>query len=187
MNLPKRARGTTLVELILVVTIIAIVTSIAMPSLQQTIDRSRRASAVSDLFQFITMARTYAVMHRKHMTLCPIDKNGACSRDWSKPLSLFEDQHNTRRAEGSTHIYATLNPPSSGQLRIRSLARSYFQFQPTGFVRGDLGNITWCPNSKNTVHAAQLIISRGGRIRMAQDTNNDGIVEDARGRPVKCE
>lgn len=53
-------------------------------------------------------------------------------------------------------------------------------------IYSDLGNITWCPDAGNSTNAAHLIISRGGRIRLARDTDGDGVPNKADGSNVNC-
>lgn len=179
--------GFTLVELILVTALVAIMAAVAIPSASQLLDHSQNRAEVNDLFGFLASARSEAVRSGYVHTLCPLDAgSSACGRDWNSPLYLFEDPFNERKLTSHTNVKRVLPPPDRGYLLVRSLSRSYFQYRPDGQIFSDLGNITWCPESGAPDNAAHLIVSRGGRIRLATDEDSDGVVEDAGGNPVVC-
>ncbi|MGM0571785.1 GspH/FimT family pseudopilin [Marinobacter sp.] len=183
----RQTSGFTLVELILVTALVAIMTAVAIPSASQLLDHSQNRVEVNDLFGFLASARAEAVRSGYVHTLCPLDvSSSACGRDWNRPLYLFADPFNERKLTANTSVKRVLPPPERGYLLVRSLSRSYFQYRPDGQILSDLGNITWCPESGAPDDAAHLIVSRGGRIRLASDDDSDGIVEDATGNPVVC-
>ncbi len=185
-NLSKFS-GFTLIELILVTALVAIMAVTAVPAFRQLLDTTQNRAEVHDLFTMLASGRTEAVRSARIHTLCPLDPTtNTCGRDWNTPLYLFEDPSNERRLSELTTVKRVLPPPSRGHLQVRSLSRSYFQYRPDGQILSDLGNITWCPGSGDSRQAAHLVVSRGGRIRLAKDRDNDGLVENARGEPVTC-
>lgn len=186
MKTTSSSKGLTLVELLVVISLLALLATKAMPSFNKLIQNSQRTAAISELRQFLTLARRHSVMTGQIVTVCPTEPDGKCGRNWNGPVSMFADPGNQRTLLQGTQVNAILPPPKFGKFIVRSLTRSYFQFRPNGFIYSDLGNITWCPDSGETFLAGQLIISRGGRIRVATDKNGDGVVEDSTGQPVRC-
>ncbi|WP_111498330.1 MULTISPECIES: GspH/FimT family protein [Marinobacter] len=180
------AQGFSLVELLLTLVLAAILLSFAIPSMSDLIDGAQRRSSIHDLLSFMSFARHYAIDSSRIVTVCPLDETNHCGNDWNGPLSLFVDPYNERGLSAATHILRTLPSPETGTLKARSLHSSYFQYQPSGLIYSDLGNITWCPENRDRTQAAQLIISRGGRIRIAPDSDGDGIPEGSDGAPVDC-
>ncbi|MFC7295866.1 GspH/FimT family pseudopilin [Marinobacter aromaticivorans] len=179
-------RGFSLLELMMVVAVAAVLINVALPSLTILAYNQERRGALHDLIGVFAFARQHAVMHGEIITVCPLDGNGACGKDWNGEIHAFVDSGNTRKLSANENLLRTISPASNGYFIVRSLHRSYFQFRPTGFIHSDLGNITWCPKSRDASLAGQIIVSRGGRVRVARDTDNDGIPEDARGRPLRC-
>lgn len=186
MRLPSDQRGLTLVELLLTISIIAVVAAYAAPSLSPIIESSQRRAVINDTLAFLAMGRQEAVIDGQIVTLCPLKDNNRCGRDWTRSLTLFSDPDNQRSVTQQEQIIRVLPPPSHGQLRVRSFSRSYFQYRPDGMIYSDLGNITWCPEDGDARKAARFLLPKSGLIRLAKDTDGDGYLEDSRGRPVQC-
>ncbi|MFP3979592.1 GspH/FimT family pseudopilin [Marinobacter sp. KMM 10035] len=184
--LTRKSRGFSLLELMIVVVIAAILINIVIPSLTTLINSQERKGALNDLMGVFAFARQHAVMNGAIITVCPLDAANSCGRDWNSDIHAFLDPDNTRALSANENLLRTISPSGGGRLVARSLNRSFFQFRPTGFIHSDLGNITWCPESGENKLAGQIIISRGGRVRIAKDTDSDGIPEDSRGRPIRC-
>jgi len=182
----RNTQGFSLLELMIVLTIAAVLLNLAAPSLSSFVDNQARKSALYGLMNAFALARQQAVMTGANVTICPLDGANACGKDWNAEIHVFLDPHNTRTLSSSEALLRTISPMGKGSLTVRSLNRSFFQFQPTGLVLSDLGNVTWCPADGDQTLAGQIIISRGGRTRFARDNDNDGIAEDAQGRPLRC-
>lgn len=182
----SKSRGFSLLELMIVVAITALLATIALPSFTSFLNAQERNSALYGLMGIFAFARQHAVTSGAIVTVCPLDASRKCGRNWNDEIHVFLDPYNTRRLSTNETLLRTITPSGTGNITVRSLNRSYFQFRPTGLTHSDLGNITWCPRSGNAALAGQVIISIGGRARTAQDRDNDGIPEDARGRPLRC-
>lgn len=186
MKASSRQRGVTLIELVIAVSIIAIVAAYAVPSLSPIIESSQRRAVINDTLAFLAMGRQEAVINGQIVTLCPLKSDNRCGRDWSQPLTIFYDPGNQRSVSRQEQIIRVLPQPPHGQLKVRSFSRSYFQYRPDGMIYSDLGNITWCPEDGDARRAARFLLPKSGLIRLAKDTNGDGYVEDSRGLPVRC-
>lgn len=182
----RKAKGFTLVELMLTLVIMTILVTLTLPSLNSLITHYKRQGAVHDLLGLFALAREHAVMNGTIVTVCPLDEQKQCGTNWNGEIHAFLDPGNTRSASSPHAILQTISPQGKGHFTVRSLHKSFFQFHPTGFTYSDLGNITWCPDSGDPTQATQIIISRGGRVRIARDLNGDGIPEDASGQPIRC-
>ena len=58
--------------------------------------------------------------------------------------------------------------------------------RPSGLTDWQNGNFLYCPQGGDPRFARQIVINAQARVRHARDSDGDGIVEDARGRPVTC-
>ena len=185
MDIKTSQTGMTLVELLVVITLISILLSLGS-SFNNLIARAAHQSTQAELMGFIKTARTTAIMEGTNVTLCPVGANGKCSNDWSLDLVAFRDEQRLRRLTHNSQVIRTLQPPTHGNLQGNAGIRNYFGFRPTGMAREAIGNIIWCPQDGDARNAYQIRINMGGRPRLAQDTNGDGIAEDSQGQPLSC-
>lgn len=74
--------GFTLIELMVTVSILAILLGIGVPSFRATIQGNRVASVSSDLVAALHFARSEAVRRGENVTLCSSNDQATCSGDW---------------------------------------------------------------------------------------------------------
>jgi len=183
MNRKVCLRGYTLIELIIVVAILSILLAMATPAFSTWTDKSQRSVIVHDLLGFFAVARQEAIMRGQQITLCPLDTNNSCVNDWHRPIYLFADPFNQRRLTDPNQLVRVFSMEMKGNL---TASKAYFRYGPDGLIQGDWGNLTWCPDSGDARQAAHLVVNRGGRLRVAADTDGDGIPNKANGDPVQC-
>ncbi len=68
----NRARGFTIMELMMVLTISAILASFALPGLRDMVARTRLKTAASDLHTALTLARSEAIKRNGTVTISPL-------------------------------------------------------------------------------------------------------------------
>lgn len=178
--------GVTLLELIIAVTVLAIVTTTALPALQELFENTARRASMQRMVGLFHLARTEAVNTGTIVTICPLDDDNRCTGDWERPVHVFADSGNQRALASDEHLLRISEPPDSGSWDVRVGNRGYFQYRPDGRIRGTLGNLTWCPESGEETNAGQLIVNMGGRLRYARDHSGDGVVQGSDGQPVAC-
>jgi len=75
-----RGKGFTLIELMVAITIIAVLASLGVPSFVRMIADQRAKSAATDLFTALTVARSEAIKHNANVSLAP--KEGQWYKGW---------------------------------------------------------------------------------------------------------
>lgn len=180
-------RGLTLIELLLVITILSIALGIGAPSFSKLIENGQRKTTQNDLLTGISFARNQAITRGTSVTLCPLNATNQCSRDWNEqPITIFSDPERKRKLTNPAAILRIIEAPSRGTLYGRTGIRKHFGFRPTGMARESIGHLLWCPNTGNAGDAFQIRINMGGRPILARDTDGSGIAEDAYGRDLIC-
>ncbi len=182
----RTERGVTLLELIIVITVLAIAAATVLPGLQGLFENTARRTDMRAMISLFNLARTEAVSQGTIVTICPLDADDECTGNWQRPIHVFADPGNQRALADTAQLLRVQEPPDSGSWTVRVGNRGYFQYRPNGTVHGTLGNLTWCPESGNRKNAGQLIINMGGRLRFAQDHSGDGLVQGSNGQPVNC-
>lgn len=74
-----RMRGLTLVELLVVLSVVAILAAVATPSLRVLLAGSEVRAAVNDWMSALYLARSEAVRQRSEVTLCPSEDGSTCA------------------------------------------------------------------------------------------------------------
>lgn len=182
----QHQHGLTLIELIVVVTILAVMAGFGWPALQQLVTDAERRTNLNNVHHTLALGRAEAINSASIVTICPLDKGDECTGDWTQPVSVFLDPDNLRELASRDNLVHTMNPPETGSLRVRVGNRGYFQYAASGRVRGTLGNITYCPPDNDATKAGQVVINMGGRPRRAKDHDGDGVVEESDGSAVSC-
>ena len=186
MNKIPSYKGLTLPELIMVMAIVAILTLISLPNLTQLFAATQSRRVGNELLGLLSFARHEAIRSGRLVTLCPLNGLNQCGTDWNQPITIFSDPANTKHLADPSQVALTFKPPTSGRLTIASLTRKSFQFRSNGMTFGDLGNLTWCPETGDARLASHLVVSRGGRARQSQNRLSDGTPVKANGNPVQC-
>lgn len=91
---PTSGRGVTLIELLIAISIVAVLTVVAAPSLSGLIWQSRISSQVNDLVGAINLARSEAVKRGTGVTLCRSDDQSSCAvgaAGWETGWIVFSD------------------------------------------------------------------------------------------------
>ena len=180
--------GLSLTELLVVLAILASLASISMPGLTALLRHRESESLMNLLGKTVRFARNAAITNGAVVTLCRSENGVECGGSWSQGMIVFIDADADRAIDpGQQVLVSHTLEPGTAEIYWRAFRnRQYLQFTPLGSTNNQNGNFTICPGNGNPEFARQLIINRAGRSRLAVDSDGDGIVEDSRGRPVRC-
>ncbi len=179
----KSNRGFTLIELMIALTVLGIAVSIAVPSYAFLITTNRMASEINDFVANLNYARSEAVKRGLSVSLCRSnDTPATCNTP--TPAGGWEGGWIVVVSDGTVlKDYAALN--SNDRLIGKNNVLNTIRFDRNGFASGSNGTVTLCDPDNNLLNARAVVIARTGRIRLAQDTNSDGIVNGPSGN-VTC-
>lgn len=179
-------QGLTLPELITVILVLGLMLAMGLPALQSSVAQGERRTSLNQVHHLLSLGRSEAIQRSTIVTICPLGNNNACTGDWRRPISVFPDPDNQRRVDNRDDVIHTVPSPDNGRLYANTGNSGYFQYVPSGRVRGTLGNITYCPRNDEPEMIGQVVINMGGRARRARDHDGDGIVDASDGTPVSC-
>jgi type IV fimbrial biogenesis protein FimT len=173
-----RTAGATLVELLTTLTIVAILATVAAPSLQTFQLNNRRAAVVNGFLHSLFLARSEAIKRAQTVTVCRSSDGRNCdprAGDWTAGWIVFVNRDRDDPPERDVGEALLLSSDGWPEGSITSNRRAY-SFRPTtqGVVNG---TIIFC-DTRGSSYARAIIISHTGRPRVAQ--------RDAAGKPLRC-
>ena len=167
----KRGHGLTLFELLITLSLIALLAGIAIPSFEKMIANGRIRTEIDALFHAVHLARKESILRRKVVSICPSNDGRQCSAssDWSDGWLMFEnrDRDDPPRIDSGELLLQTRQ--ISAPVRI-SANRRGFTLRATE-KRATNGTLVVC-DRKNRVTPRALVVSYTGRPRVALRRRN---------------
>ncbi|BCD86713.1 hypothetical protein PSm6_31200 [Pseudomonas solani] len=155
-------QGLTLLELLIGLACLAILLGLGTPAITHMHDQHKLSSFSSELSHSIQLARHQALAHNARTTLCPLDDDNRCSRDWSGILSIFEDWEGERLLRSEHNLIRVLELPDGLELTWRGMGGGHalhFNAQGHTFV----SNGTFLVKSKISGTSRRIVVNRQGR------------------------
>ena len=171
-EVPGMQRGFTLYELLVTMTIAAILLSLGAPSFSILLARSQQTAEINALFHAFHRARKESIRRRQVVSLCPSRDGRTChpGKDWSQGWIMFNnaDQDSPPRVDPGEFVVLRHRPDSA--FRITANRRA-FTLRST-YRRATNGTLVVC-HAGARVPPKALVVSYTGRPRTAL-TRPDG-------------
>jgi len=155
-------RGFTLLELLVTLTIAAILLVLGVPSLREFSAEQQLKSAVGNLHNDLLLARSEAVLRNSIVVACPGYGGSGCSGAADGWL-VFEDVNGDRQYQLDEPLLRR-GQVFEDLLISGSSGRTAIGFFPDGSAPGSNSSIAFC-GAGGTSRARRLVISNVGRIR----------------------
>ncbi|MEE4217191.1 MAG: GspH/FimT family pseudopilin [Xanthomonadales bacterium] len=165
MKIHGHGTGTTVIELMVTLSVAAILLTLAAPSLESFTNRQRMKAAVNALHNDLLAARSQAVYRNSLVTVCPGSPVSGCTgaSDWSGGWIVFEDSNGDRQPQESEFLLRHGQPHEAIEIHAPA-SRREIRFFPDGSTPGSNGSISLCGRG-GPGGAKKLVISNIGRIR----------------------
>jgi type IV fimbrial biogenesis protein FimT len=172
----QRHAGFTLLEMLIAVSIIAILMAIAVPSFDYVNNRIIAKSQVENLQRSLSMARQTALTKNRQTIVCPSGNGNTCSNDndWSYGFMVFVDKNRDEAfsaAEDQLIEYvagvrnvATRQDTSSFTHTLKSSRTSEVIFSGQGDAAGTNQTFTFCDGQQQK--RFELTVSNTGRTQV---------------------
>lgn len=173
--------GVTLVELLVTLTVMAILLAIAVPSFQGMIASSRVRSTTNDIMAMLSQVRQEAIRRGNRVTMCKSADQTQCttSGDWSQGWIAFSDtSHSSASANvdsGETIVLKQSTVSSGTVVKGNANALNYISYASNGMARTMTGAfasgstliLRVCSTSSalsNDSRARNLVFTASGRV-----------------------
>lgn len=172
-----RARGVTLIELITTISIVAILSAVAVPQLGNLQRSAARTATVNDFMHSIFLARSKAVMTNGVVSICRSIDGETCANktsNWETGWIVFQNTDRDQPAERDAGE-EIIERHSGWRGGLVTSNRVAFSFRPTS--QADVnGTLVFCDGIGKSSDARAIIISHTGRPRVAaRDASNHAL------------
>ena len=178
----SRQRGLTLIELMVSVTLMAVLVGVGVPAYDRITTSNRLITEINELVSAIHYARSEAIKRGAAVRICVANDdfdgcrgNGDWGNGWIVEVlgGAVLRRHNGPNPDDELVDIGA--PTNDGQVA----------FDRNGFTV-DARTVRLCGPDRIDQEAKAFIVTPVGQIRLAGDTNGNGIVEDAAGNDVAC-
>ncbi|MGN7839780.1 GspH/FimT family pseudopilin [Stenotrophomonas sp. 22385] len=87
----RPSKGFTLIELMVTISVVAILAAIAFPSFQSVIRSNRVAAAHNELIGMVNLARSDAIRNNQGGVVCGSSDGTTCNGQWGAGMMAFSD------------------------------------------------------------------------------------------------
>ncbi len=175
-------KGYTLVELLTTISVVGLLSAIAIPGTQNIIQNNRRVNLTNNMVYTMHVARNEAVKRNQQVTACPSQFGWTCdTSDWSLGWIIFNDINQNRLPSGGDERVLLVMSGVDGVDIDPDTITTRFTYRPNGRIMGatvadNTGQFTFC-DSRGADEARVLIVGANGRPEISH-LQNDGSDPD---------
>lgn len=167
MRFPNQHCGITLIEMLIGLIVLSLITVLALPNLQQWLERSRQNISLNQLVRILNQARNLAVMQGKSVGVCSgNDKKCNNSGIWMDQIMIFSDANRDEIISSEEILH--LEYLAKDQIWHWNRTQALY-FKPDGSLNGSNGTYCLYQDQQPAVqngHLLKVIVSLAGRARV---------------------
>ena len=158
-----------LVELLVTLTVLAVLMMIAVPSFSYHIDRTQKTTHVHEMLAALHYSRGEAVARRTTISLC--DGMEECgTRRWKNQLVVFLDGNESGQIDEGANILRTLQIAPSYSWHWSNFRRqNHISFKSNGMTHSLNGTFTLC---RKSTAVRSIVVNVAGRARLDTPSDN---------------
>lgn len=166
-----KASGFTLIELMVVVTIIGVLLGVGVPAFRDATLSSKLSGYANSLVASIRTARSEAIKRNSRVVVCLSSNGNSCasSGTWEQGWIVFPDANNNLAVDTGESILLNQQSLPTGIKLIESSSTSVISFQPMG-VTNTTYTFTVCRSSPVGKEERQVNVYGTGRTSVSRTT-----------------
>jgi len=169
----KEEAGFTLIELMVGITVLALLLAVGVPSFTNLIRNNRLATQTNEIVTALNMARSEALKRGLPVSLCVSSDQASCDTgtpDWADGWIMFVDRGAPGEVDGTDELLQVGTPVSEGFSVTETEAdEAFMQFLPSGLVSAlddRRFQLEWAAEPEG--HTRCVSVSVGGRINTVE-------------------
>ena len=179
----QRITGFTLLELLIAMTIGAIIVAVGIPSFRGTLDNQRMTSATNELVMSLNLAKSEAIKRVAYVTVCKTSDFKSCgngSTSWDDGWIVFANSTvaNLGSIEADDDVIRVY-PALREELTITPTGTiaGFVSFRPSGSIGTSAANmtgtLTTC-DERGAANARGILLESSGQWHVSHDVAHDG-------------
>lgn len=178
----RSIEGFSLLELMVTISIAAVIMAVGIPSFKSSMDNQRMTAATNDLVMTMNLAKSEAIKRVAYVTVCKSSDGASCTAgsDWDDGWIVFANSTNANlnQVDIGDEIIRVF-PALDDRLTIRSTAgvATFLSFRPSGTIGTSGGNIagslTAC-DERGGDYARAVNLQASGQWGVSHDTDHAG-------------
>ena len=178
----RRITGFTLFELLIAMTIGAIIVVVGVPSFRGTLDNQRMTSATNELVMSLNLAKSEAIKRVTYVSVCRTDNGASCSDDagWNDGWIVFANATvaNLDSIDGDDEVIRVY-PALREELTITPTGTiaGFISFRPSGTIGTNAANLTGTLTTcdeRGATKARGILLEPSGQWHVSHDVAHDG-------------
>ncbi len=178
--------GFTLVEMLVAISIAAILLAVAVPSFQSLIKRNAVENLQTRLAAGLTAARSEAASRNVVTTICGSNNGASCvANKWSSGWIVFIDLNVNGAWDNGEEILQSFQNNNGYLISLKNEAKTAIDalsFTSQGFVRNDTrAYAAFCDPTKTSDYTRGISVERSGRVMKSKTIafeKTDGTLEN---------
>ncbi|WP_376696514.1 GspH/FimT family pseudopilin [Wenzhouxiangella sp. EGI_FJ10305] len=166
----ERHTGLTLIEMLIAVSVMAVILTAAVPAFGTFMAQQRLTAAANQLVSHLNYARHEAVFRNQPVAACPSSDGHACTggNRWDIGWIVYLDPEKKGQPAEPEDVLRVVEPREA--LRMHSAGRYRVRFQGHGGAYGTNLTIRVC-DTQDSELARAVVVSNPGRIRSTRDVD----------------
>jgi type IV fimbrial biogenesis protein FimT len=157
----EKCYGRSLAELIYVISIFSIITTIGLPNLLEVRERNTRTQTINQMTSALQYARSNAVFNRTIVSICSGVSSCSGSKNWQNAILIFIDRNADGQLSNDDELLLQANITDEFSWNWNR-TKGHIQFEPDGTTRALNGTLTLC---RKGTPEHQIVIALAGRTR----------------------
>lgn len=174
--LSQRKQGFTLIELMVTIAVVAILSAIALPSMNTFLVKMRVDNEVSEIQRLLLTARNAAINSGQTARLCPLRNDDSCrlSTNWTGRVGVVS-------ANGLIKEKAAINTGDKLKFTLQNIT-----YDAAGRSNNNaVVTFSYCPKGYAD-YSRGVSLSISGRSYLSTDINGDGKDQHRTGANITC-
>lgn len=155
----KPSQGFSLLELLVVISIVAILISVSVPAFTDIISNQQVKSERQSLYDALRLARAEAIKRGEIISVCPSDNNTSCSggnSDWDKGWLIYANPDGDEVVDNDEEVIIAYQQESSPVIITSDI--THISYAATGYLMGAVGgNYHFCSEQSDSGDGAKTI------------------------------